>query len=283
VPRISPDDPAVERVDAALQAWRQGDVALDADTFVHVADGGTPLTDGAAEAGPGLNVVVETAEGVAVLSQTCDIVKSCVRQPFVEVARLVEVEETVAHEIERGYRPNYAVIPALRAKRLVADLDRVMTVEKAVLVSWAREAGGTTDEHARGFAAALARKRSRFAFPDDFNGAVRDLQTHIQKKHDKQNDDGAGLRALREIRVTASPSWDDAAVEIFFWFVRHDTDSMFKGKPWDEPLEQWTKLVPSTGRFTKIEGAVVTLSDMTAQEYVDSDRLDLDFLSARRG
>ena len=117
MPRIRPDDPVVERVDAALHAWRQGDVALDADTFVHVADGGTPLTDGAAEAGPGVNVVLETAEGVVVLSQTCDIVKSCLKQAFVEVARLVEVEETIAHEIERGYRPNYAVVPALRPNR----------------------------------------------------------------------------------------------------------------------------------------------------------------------
>ena len=283
MPRIGPDDLAAKRIDAALEAWRQGDVAMDAGVFVHVADGDAPLTDVAAEGAPGINVIQETTEGVVVLSQTCDIVRGCVRKPFIEVAPLVEVEEKEAHEIERGYRPNYAIIPALRARRLVADLDRVMTVEKGVVAAWSRTPGCTTDEQVRTLATALARKRARFAFPDEFNELVRKLQSHIQKRHDKGSDEGRALQALREIRVLASPSWDDANVEVFFWFVRQDADETFDGKSWDKPLEQWTKLVPADGKFTKVEGVVVALRDMTAQEYVESDALDLDFLSTRTG
>lgn len=37
--------------------------------------------------------------------------------------------------------------------------------------------------------------------------------------------------------------------------------------------------MPTTGRFKTIEGQVVTLQDMTAREYVDSDPPNLDRLS----
>jgi hypothetical protein len=41
------------------------------------------------------------------------------------------------------------------------------------------------------------------------------------------------------------------------------------------------KLVPESGRFTKIYGHVTTLEDLRASDYVDSDPLDLDHLSSR--
>lgn len=281
MPRLRPDDPDAKRVDAALAEWRQGDVALDAGSFVHVADGEAALTDEAAEAGAGTHIIQGTVEGSVILTQTCDIVRPCVKRPFIEVAPLVEVEEGVAHEIDRGYRPNYAIVPALRAKRLVADLDRVMTVEKSIVATWSRTPGHTTDEQARAFAQTLARKRVRFAFPDDFNALVKKLQSRIEEKHDKLSDEGRALRVLREIRVTASPSWDSLGVEVFFWFVRNEAQTTFEGRSWDDLLENWNKLVPVTGRFTKVEGVVLTLGDMTAQDYVESDPLDLDYLSTR--
>lgn len=280
MPELGPDEAA--QVDAALADWRQGDVALDANWCFYAADGDAALTPEGAEAGPGTNIIQVSTEGAVVLTQTCDIVRPCLARPFIELAPLVEVTEEVAHEIERGYRPNYAIVPALRAARLVADLDRTTTVEKPVLASWSRTPGWTTDEQARAFARGLARKRVRFAFPDDFNGLVRPLQSRILEKHDKGSDEGRALRALREIRVTASPSWDaPASVELFFSFVRNDAEPTFKGTGWDSYLEKWLKLVPPSGRFTAVEGVVLTLGDMTAQEYVDSDALDLDYLSSR--
>lgn len=82
---------------------------------------------------------VETeVRGFAVLTQTCDLVRPCADRPFVEVSPLVEVDDRVLREIERGRRPNYGFIPGVAPRRLVADLDRVMTVEKAVVAAWAR-------------------------------------------------------------------------------------------------------------------------------------------------
>jgi hypothetical protein len=281
VPRLATEDPEAKRIDAALAQWRQGDVALDAGWFVHVADGAYPLTNEAAEVAGGVTLIQGAAEALVVLTQTCDIVRSCTSRPFVELAPLVEVDEEEAHRIERGHRPNYAIVAAVRDRRLVADLDRVMTVEKSILAAWTRTPGYSTDEEARRFAQALARKRARFAFPDDFNALVKKLQSHIEDKHDRLSEQGRALRALREIRVTGSPSWEAPSVEVFFWFLRTDGDETFEGKGWDGFLEAWKKLVPAKGRFTQVEGVVATLKDMTAQEYVDSDPLDLDYLSTR--
>jgi hypothetical protein len=45
--------------------------------------------------------------------------------------------------------------------------------------------------------------------------------------------------------------------------------------------ESW--FVPAAGRFTSVEGQIVTLQEMTAEDYVDSDPLDLDHLSTTGG
>ena len=50
MPVIAPGSDAAKRIDAALQTWWQGDLALDEDWFVHVADPSAPLTEAAAEA-----------------------------------------------------------------------------------------------------------------------------------------------------------------------------------------------------------------------------------------
>jgi hypothetical protein len=108
---------------------------------------------------------------------------------------------------------------------------------------------------------------------------VKKLQARLGEKHDKNTDEGRGLRALREIRVCASPSWGAPSTEIFFWFIRDDADATFEGKSWADLLKDWLKLVPATGRFTSLDGQVATLQEMTAEDYVDSDPLDLDHLS----
>ena len=45
-------------------------------------------------------------------------------------------------------------------------------------------------------------------------------------------------------------------------------------------LKERLELVPPAGRFTSVDAVVVTLGDMTAEDYVDSDPLDLDHLSS---
>lgn len=277
------DDDDVLSVDAVLENWRQGDCAVGGDLwFIHRFAPGRPLTPASAVvAAREIDLVESRVEGFVVVSQTCDVVRASAKRPYVEVVPLVAVGAEVLHQIERSRRPQYVFVPGVVASSLVGDLDRVMTVEKAVVAQWARCPGCTTDAQARRFAYAVARKRSRFAFPEDFAKLARPLQGRLQEKHDRQSEEGAALRALREIRVRAAPSWDADEVEIAFWFIRDPDDTDFNGQNWATLLQRWLAMVPAADRFRQVEGVVTTLDDLTARDYVESDALDLDYLSSR--
>lgn len=273
-------DPRVTSVDNALSAWRQGDCALGEHWFAHRLDKSFAVTDaGRVAAEADADLAEQQVLGLVVVTQTCDVVRTCAERPFVEVCPLVEVDDDRLREIQRGRRPAYAFLPLLAQHKLAADLDRVMTVEKPLVATWERDPGWSTDAEARAFALALARKRVRFAFPNDFTGLAKKLQSRLGDKHSKNTDEGRGLRALREIRVRASPSWDAPQVDVLLWFIRTGDDADFEGKSWADLLKEWMKLMPTSGRFRSVEGQVVALEDMNAAEYVDSDPLDLDHLS----
>ena len=275
-----PSRSSVAGVDAALQLWRQGDCVLGEHWFVYRVSKTLQLTKAASATVDAGNDLVEfEVRGFAVLTQTCDVVRNCEERPFVEVSPLVEVEPARIHDVHRGRLPRYGYLPALASQHLVVDLDRVMTVEKALLATWNRLPGWSTDSEGRAFGAALARKRVRFAFPDDFVELAASLQKRLIEKHGKESDEGRALRALREIRVTAAPSWDAPEVELFIWFIRNENDELVGGKRWDVFLTSWLARLKPLGRFVSIDGQLTTRMDMTAADYVESDPLDLDHLS----
>jgi hypothetical protein len=61
---------------------------------------------------------------------------------------------------------------------------------------------------------------------------------------------------------------DKPYVEVFFWFVREEDETLFEGADWSEMLKGWLGLVPARGRLNVVDGAVVTLDDMTARDCV---------------
>ena len=105
--------------------------------------------------------------------------------------------------------------------------------------------------------------------------------SRVLERHDKQSEEGRALRALREIRVRAAPSWESTTVEVTFWFIREEEAMDFEGRRWDTLLDAWLQLIPAAGRFRHVHGTVLALEDLTAKEYVESDPLDLDHLSTR--
>jgi hypothetical protein len=274
------EDQFHQQVDAALKEWSQGDCILGEHWFVHRYNPHCPLTDPSKDTRSDDSDLVESEVlGFVVVTQTCDIVRACTSRPFIEVVPLVAVDERDLHDIQRGRRPQYVFIPALAEKHLVADLDRVMTLEKAVAMQWERIPGCSTDEERRALGQALARKRTRFAFPDDFTQFSKKLLRRLQEKHDKSSHEGDALRALREIRVRASPAWDAPEIELMFWFIRNEDEPTFQGIGWHKLLEKWLELVPESGRFHSVEGQVTTMDDLSAKDYTESDPLDLDHLS----
>jgi hypothetical protein len=281
VDKIAVESKQIDLINNELQKWCQGDFVLGEYRFVHRFNPQCPLTPDSinSEDGEEIDLAKPEVKGLVVVTQTCDIVRSCCERPFLEVVPLVEIEVEKISEVKKGRRPQYAYIERVAKLNLVADLDRVMTVEKALILKWGRQQGCVNDEEKRLLRQAIARKRMRVAFPDDFVQFASKLQKRMQDKHSKQSDEGEALRALREIRVSATPSWNDNNPELLFYFIREEEQDNFNGTKWYELKEQWSKLLPESGRFQSINSLVVSLEDMTAKEYIESDQLDLDHLS----
>lgn len=277
--KIAENSEEANRINAAIQEWQQGDAALDEQWVFHVADPQAALTDAAADGAEERPLAVPSAvEGLVVVSQTCDVVRDCLRRPFVDVSPLCRPPSELLNEIRRGRNTRYAFLPGVPDQALAVDLERTMTVEKAILAGWKRTRGCPTEDASRAFARSLARKRSRFAFPDPFQEFVKPMQGRLASKHGKSSPEGRALQSLREIRVQASPSWS-ASASIFFWFIRNDDQVEFDGKGWDHWPDSWLSLLDSSSAFGVFEGVVTTLQGMTAADYVASDPLDLDYLS----
>lgn len=276
-----------ESVHATLLSWWQGDALLDVDLpFVTLADAALPLTPSSQEAaerqaGDGEIIVdVLTRErGIVVVSQTCDVVRDPAQRPYVEIAPLVELEPDDYEEARRGRSLRFAVVPALEGRHLVADLDRVMTIEKPLLVRLAgqnRIAGCRDDAERRLLAAALARRRARFAFPDDFTLAMKKLVSHVIAKHARDSDLGRFLLGLYDLRVEC-PDWEALEPKVTLLFVfRLQADIPPKSAEQADSLA--ARFVP-TGRFSQIRHQVTTLETMTAARHLSTDALDLDHLS----
>jgi hypothetical protein len=121
--------PSETSIDEAVGEWRQGDCVLGEHSFIYRTQLATPLTaPSPSRAAEGVDIAESEVLGFMVVTQTCDVARSCSDRPYVEVCPLVEVDPPFRRDIAAGRRPRYAFIPALAARGLVADLDRVMTV-----------------------------------------------------------------------------------------------------------------------------------------------------------
>jgi hypothetical protein len=291
------DAKLIAEVNERLENWQQGDTILGVDVpFIHLADLTRPITPQSCEIakspeeGDALANIATMVPGFVVTTQTCDIVRPCDERALLQLAALEAVEPDMLEQIKRGLRPRYAFISGMSEHRLVADLDAVMTVEKAVLAQVPkanRIRGCPTDADARQFASALSRNLSRVAFPDDFVKAVKPIQQRIIDKHGKPTKDRKGnptnegelLDRLREIRIACTPSWTDSEARLTFYFVFNSRNDV----PADAEtiIEDLIKKFKPVGPFIDPLFRVVTLSEMSAAAYVASDPLDLDNLTSK--
>jgi hypothetical protein len=108
-----PSDPPADiaRIDEALQAWRRGECVLGEQWFAHRFAPAQPLTDEAkASAEAGVDLAESETRGLMIVSQSCDVVRSCSERPFVEVCPVVQLEEDVFRQVQRGRRPQFAFV-----------------------------------------------------------------------------------------------------------------------------------------------------------------------------
>lgn len=307
-----------------MEAWRQGDVTRPG-LFAYLADTRRPGTDPSRKAAAkqgvntGLTVVRTQAAGLVVISQTCDIVaKSAAVAPFVDVAALVELHGTEAGEAAAGDRPRFVAVPRI-GETWFADLDQVQTLEKAVLVDLQPEHGVDGDQEQAAFGAAVGRKYSRFAFPDELHRALYSLQKRVKKRHGKPaSPEGILLRRVLQIRVEAHPNWEASQIEVTVTFILRvgevvstEEAPVMTGATtewltvadrapaeiaerllaattpgdvavlWDRLVDKWAEMCSPNGNIARITAETVCADDYSIARAWGSQRLDLDYLSGQ--
>lgn len=255
--------------------------------------------------------------GLAVLTQTCDIVPRPDRyRPFVAVAPLVELDGHEALEVRRGRRPRYAHLPAYENGKFCVDLDRITTVETGVLLRYSRVRGLATDWDRAAFGKAVARKFGRFPFPDDLARALARWRDHVVSKYDKENSpEGTLYRHALDVRLSVAGAWDAEVIDVtvsvllprgFLPPTDPDADPEVGsveaitsmpaadiaqrlcdgvsdpqvGALMCERLEQlWAERCAPTGTVRSVAFQLVGVDDMTVDTYLKSYAFDLEFLS----
>ena len=258
------DDPGEQQ--PLLSDWRQGDFCLDAALEIPVL--------GHDNEGPFFGSA--TGRGMIVVSQSCDIVRDLDERPHVQVAPLLEVTESELAAVSAKRRPRYTTFEALADSGLVVDLDVVATVDKRVVALWERTSGCSSEDERAEFAGALARHKQRFAFPDGFDSAIKDFRRWIERRAGKNNEAGAFIQAIDEIRVRCDDWAADPLEPEFICVLRGDPPAEQR-QAWNAPRADLESKVTAVcpDAFVRI----ATKAELSLTEYQKSHFLDLDGLS----
>lgn len=251
---------------SCLDDWHQGDLALVPIDLPFVILDESELAV----------AFMDAPHGVAVLTQSCEIIKPAAERPTVQVAVLVPVDDDDYVRIEGNNAPTRVIVPGLGGMNLAIDLDSVATVAKDVLISWPRTEGCPSDQDQRVLASKLARHRQRFAFPDAFNDLIQPLRRLVQKKRKAQSHIGNFIREIDEFRVVCNDWSNPTELTILVIVKREATEA--EGPSWDAAIKGMAAKALHDD-FPEPEWRVVTMEDISAAEYQNSDRLDWDGLS----
>ena len=167
---------------------RQGDLLIGIDRL-HVHSEGGADDD------------VVTPDGVAVLTQCCDLAQN--PSGYVHLARVVRLEGNALNEAKSGRTSRYAWLVDDR----FADLAFIESVPRGT--ADALDLSNRLDAVRRAkFAGQVARRFSRFAYPDELTPVLGPLKRKIREKAPKSGPIGLALNRIVTLRMECEPSWD---------------------------------------------------------------------------
>ena len=271
------DDPTEEADEDPLSHWRQGDFALDVGGFLFAEPAEGDFAYDARE-------ILEGVVGFIVITQTCDIIRRVDdERDFVAVCPLLERPAEEINAIKKGHRP-YLTEVENTPENVFADLGRVMSISKDLLITWERQEGFSSQGKRLRFAAALERKFGRFAFPDEFDAAVKQFHKRVWARHDKQGSEpGKVYRSLVQIRFKAEPDWDAERRKITVLALLHDEgDREADSDTIREELEiSLARIELPQGYEWDSPNLIIAMpKDLTAEDLLSSQRADFDYLCA---
>jgi hypothetical protein len=185
-----------------VRELRQGDVIRDLKV-VHVLG-----ADGVAQELP-------APDGVAVISQTCDVL----RAPYIQVGQIVEMSELDARNAAKGKRPRYAPIPAI-GDRYFVDLAVLGSVDREIIENADLVRGVVDAESANRLRISVSRRFGRFPFPDVLDKWLGPLKDKATSKSGKpESPEGRALDRIRQIRVRCHDDWDSPPYRLTISFI----------------------------------------------------------------
>lgn len=190
----------------------QGEVLAIPDACVVVADAAWPLDDLSSEASSevgrtGLVVVPHPTECVVVLTQTCDLQRTNEDAYLCQVAPVVSVDAGFAREVARGYRPGWVSLP-WHDPLSVADLSRISTLERSVIIATDSLGRPRTPGDRFAFAESVSRHLTRIALPETVVRVLAPVLSRIKERHDRQTSEGQCIARVASIRLEATPDMD---------------------------------------------------------------------------
>lgn len=172
---------------------RQGDI-------VSVESLAIPNVEGGSDSLP-------TPAGVAVISQTCDIVQSGKKRCLVAPV-LSSPDEDCLTDARKGRRPLHLLLrpDGDGSRPCVADIEMAVSIPKERLhgqLILARGVGEDSLDATRAVAWRIGRAFSRFAFPDEVYPVFQRLRSNAQSKIGTPSPLGQVLDAVLDLRVAA--------------------------------------------------------------------------------
>lgn len=186
-------DAGAELVEGGCGNLRQGDV-VGLRRLLLVGASGDPET-------------METPEGVAILSQTCDVVQSgrtrCLVAPVIPSPSRGDLSSA-----QKGRKPLHLYLESSKAEpaQCLADMEHAVSVPKEALVGLpivVRYVEEASSSAARQAAWRVGRAFNRFPFPDEVYPALRKLREQAQGKAGSDGNLGQVLDLVEDLRVAA--------------------------------------------------------------------------------
>lgn len=166
--------------------------------------------------------VVDAPKGVAVLSQTCDVVQASKTRCL--VAPVIPNPSDAAFATARkGQKPLHLYLQsgAAEPRQCIADIEKAVSIPKASLVGLpivARYVDQASGRAARTVAWRVGRAFSRFPFPDEVYPAFSKLRSQAQAKAGSAGNFGRALDLVEDLRVS-SDQWSSPGRKLALYVV----------------------------------------------------------------
>lgn len=219
------------------------------------------------------------ASSWVIVSQPCDL-SDPTSEPYVHVAPVVELGDSDARMATKNWMPRYAPLPARPGS--FADLSRILAVPRSALILDTLVPTLYTDSEERAFAAAVARRFSRFAFPAGFNEVISKLRTRLRDKVGKTDMVGVLIDEMICLRVAANPGWSAEVVELQFLIVFHSdfiSRRRLRATEVHRVVGEWERLLSPSERFRPVRLTADTADQVTLEDYFNTVEVDLGSVS----